>query len=228
MTEPNPQRLPSTHLEDLAFIALSARADTAEFDPYPDLSTDPRARLRSRLKQMSRFDWPSSVKEDPALRRGYTLRQCFRLAVALQLLDAYLPASDAVRLAQHNEGAIMTAIEQRLRDPSRLEPSPDDLIAVLMSGEIQDALGLPDDGERQSARMRLVRRANMSNLWSGDLAGSGARLTLDAGSMACALWRWLSGRRLLTDMARIELLTEIAQANEDADFLPIQDKKRRR
>ena len=103
MTEPLPFRLGSAHLDDLAIVVLTNSPGSDPVTLRPALGTDERARLRARLKLIGRHDWPSSMQEDPLIRRGYTLRQCCRLMVALLLLDAYVPPSIAVPLARNNE-----------------------------------------------------------------------------------------------------------------------------
>ncbi len=99
MTDSSIARLPSALLEDLAIIALTARPNLTDINIHPDLGEKPRATLRARLKQISRHDWPATRNDDPQLRRGYTLRQCFRLITALLLIDAQLPPSLAIPIA---------------------------------------------------------------------------------------------------------------------------------
>lgn len=227
MTDPDIQRLPSPYLEDLAFIVLSARADRTEFDLYPDLSDDMRTRLRSRIKQLSRYDWPSSMRDDPAFRRGLTLRQCLRLAVTLLLLDAHLPPSLAVMLAQNNEPGFLRAAGHALGWSTGSDTATDD-VAVILATEIQDALEFADRAEVQGDRVRFVRREDLARIWTADLAGSGARLIIDVATTAGALWHWISERRLMNDVARIDLLAEITDATGKADFERVADRKLRR
>lgn len=228
MTDSLQQRLSSTHLEDLAFILLSACSARDLTDLYPALGDDMRARLRSRVKQLSRYDWPSSMNEDPLLRRGYTLRQCYRLAVTLLLLDAHLPPSLAVQLAKNNERSFLFAIAERLIDPARLPPSPNDLIAVIIPAEIQEALSFPALSHLVVDRVRLIRRTDLAELWSNDLTGPGARLMVDIGTSALALWHWLSRRRLMDDGARIALLAEINNFRGESGFERVGEKRLRR
>ncbi|KQN01456.1 hypothetical protein [Sphingomonas sp. Leaf25] len=227
MTEVPSERLSSSHLEDLAFIVLSARPDAADFNPYVELNDDARARLRSRLKQLARYDFPSSLSEDKSLRRGYTLRQCCRLTVGLLLLDAHLPASLAVMLARNNEVSFLRAIASRLAADSRGDATPEDLLSVIVSGELQDTLASPAWIAAESGRVRLVRRDELSQLWADDLAGSGARLVVDMATAAGALWTWISSRRLMTDLARVALIADIDHETGPG-FVFVEDGKLRR
>ncbi|WP_311270833.1 hypothetical protein [Sphingobium sp. WCS2017Hpa-17] len=208
MSDSDIQRLSSGHLEDLAYIVLTARADGQAINLYPDLSDQLRKRLRSRIKHLSQYDWPSSLRNDPALRRGFTLRQCCRLMTALLMIDAHLPANKAVPLARQHERQFFRAIAQRLHAPSDLA-SPDDEIAVITSGEIRDALGFPEKHSLLTPPVRFIARNDLPHQWSSHLADPGARLALDVGTAAVALWRWISGRRLMDDAARTQLLAEI-------------------
>ena len=209
------ERLPASTLEDLAFVVLTARRDE-DLDLYPELSDETRSRLRSRLKQISRYDWPTSLKNDPALKRGYTLRQCCRLAVALLLLDAHLPPSLAIAIARDNDEGLLRVIAHRLEvDPQKKSES--DLIAVLRPAEIIESLGLPDWSPTAAEQISFVCRSQLNQLWSDATAGPGSRLVIDVATAANAMWCWISGRRLMTDIARLELLGEIeARAEEPA------------
>lgn len=195
-------------------MVLTASSTDAPLNLYPDLDAEVRTRIRARLKQISTYEWPSSRKEDPALRRGYTLHQCCRLAIALQLIDACLPASQAVAFAKRNEADFLTAISKGLDNPDGTTLSPEDPIAVLMPAELQNILPLPGRTDRSLTQMRLIHRKDVSLLWAGELAGPGTRLIVDVVTVASTLWCWLSGRRLMTDAARTDLLTEIAQMQE--------------
>ena len=221
------ERLPSSQLEDLAFIILSARADQAEFDLYPDLDSTTRSRLRSRLKQLSRYDFPSSLGNDPALRRGYTLRQCCRLAVALLLLDDYLPPSLIVALVRNNEIGFLRAMMARLTSASPQKATSSDLLAIVLPAEIQDALAIPCWQSAEPERVRFIRRSDLTHLWSGDLAGSGSRLVVDVATATGALWRWISGRRLMTDVARTALIEELDRTSTTG-FSPEVERRLRR
>ncbi len=228
MTDSPVQRLSSIHLEDMAYIVLSAIPDDdgARIDHV--LHDGSRTRLRSRLKQLSRYDWPASVAEDSALRRGYTLRQCCRLTVALLLLDACLPPSLAVALARDNEGSFLTAIASRLLDTGRRHAVENDLVVVILAAEIRNTTDVSDWPDQQTARVRLVRRSELALSWSGDLAGPGARMLIDPATSVAALWRWITARRLLEDSARQALLRDIDRQKDAAGFIPIAGRTLRR
>ena len=228
MSDSPAQRLSSIYLEDMAYIVLSAIPDDDGGRLDHVLHDDSRTRLRSRLKQLSRYDWPASVAEDSALRRGYTLRQCCRLTVALLLLDACLPPSLAVALARDNEGSFLNAISHRLTDTDRRHAADDDLVAAILPAEIRNATDASDWPDQQTARVRLVRRGDLFYSWSGDLAGPGARLLVDPATSVAALWRWITARRLLDDGARQALLREIECHKDAAGFMPIAGRLLRR
>ena len=228
MIDPDAQRLSSAHLEDLAYIILSARSDDDRFDLYPHLEDELRGRLRSRIKQLSRYDWPSSLREDPAFRRGYTLRQCCRLAIALLLLDAHLPPSLVVLIAQNNERGFLFAIAERLANPTRHSASASDQLAVILPAEIKDALAFPGWADHQPTRVRFILRSDLATAWTGDLAGPGARLIVDVGTAATALWRWISGRRLMDDTARLALVAGVDSMKGQAAFEPVAARRLRR
>lgn len=222
MPDSLPQRLGSTHLEDLAIVALTASANQDRLPVHPDLDNQRRARLRSRLKQVGRHDWPSSLAEDPLLRRGYTLRQCCRLVAALMLIDAHLAPSDAIALAKANEFTLLRVIAPRLtaeeHNPS--QPDPADLLVVIPLGEL---VSLIADQQWRGARpqaLRLIQRSDLSLLWSdrAELAFAGQRLIIDLGSAAAAMWRWMAERNLMTDDARIELLSEIEGSRRERGY----------
>lgn len=218
MTDPAPPRLSSAYLEDLAHIALSARPDGSHFDAYPPLDDDVRWRLRSRLKQIARYDWPATLREDPALRRGYTLRQCCRLMVTLLLIDTHLPPSIAIALARNNELTILRSIAARLADPDRHEAGPGDLMCVVLPGEIRDALLSGDQDQDCRRQMFLIERGQTANLWADPWGAAGARLVIDVPMSAAAMWRWLAGRRLLDDTARLSLLADVERNAAEPGF----------
>jgi hypothetical protein len=226
MTDVLPERLSSSHLEDLAFIVLSARTDTSNINLYPEMRSDVRGRLRSRLKQLGRYDFPASLTEDKALRRGYTLRQCCRLTVALLLIDAHLPASFAVTLASSNELGFLRAMADRLARGIGTA-MPNDLVGVIKIGELQDIFAVPAWLATEPARVRFVRRDDIGGLWTGDLTGSGARLVVDVATATGALWGWVSARRLMTDLARTALIAEI-EYEEGAGFMAFEGEKMRK
>jgi hypothetical protein len=206
MDAKEPPRLAARYMEDLAYFTLTARADSTELNLYPEIADDARHRLRVRTKQMSRYDWPSHVGEDPALRRGYTLRQCFRLMIVLQMVDAHLPPSLAVRVARNNELGLMDVIAARLNEPERLTVTASDAIAIMLPGELRDLL--PSANWPNSLRLQFVARGDLADLWTG---APGTRLAMDIGAAAAGVWRWLSGRRLFDESARIHFLGEIAE-----------------
>lgn len=214
------QRLGSFHLEDLAIIALGTSANAVHLPLHPELDDERRARLRSRLKQIGRHDWPSSMRDDPLLRRGYTLRQCCRLIAALMLIDAHLAPSEAIALAKANEVAILRSITPRLMAGERSTAGPDDLLLVVPLGEL---VGLVADRVWSDARpqaLRLVRRGDLPSLWSSDaeLAFPGQRLVLDMGMAVAAAWQWLIQRNLMTQKALNELLAEIDASRDKPGF----------
>lgn len=220
-------RLSSAHLEDLAYFTLAARSDCADIDLYPRISDNVRHRLRVRIKQMSRYDWPSHMGEDKHIRKGYTLRQCFRLMVVLQMLDAHLPPSLAVRASRNNELGLMDIIVARLLEPERTSSDGIDVVAIMCPAEIRD---LDADGwaDTQSARLRYVARSDLSGIWTGSLDSPGPRLAIDVGAAAITIWCWISGRRLLDDTARTSFLNEIAAESDVPRYrdVPSRDKPR--
>lgn len=228
MSDFTTERLSSVHLEDMAFIILSTRASGQGFDLYPDIDVEMRSRLRSRIKQLSRYDWPSSVRDDPSFRRGYTLRQCCRLLVALLLLDAHLPPSLVVAMAQNNELTFLRAIAHRLSDPSRITSSPDDLIALIFPAEIRDSLAFPGRDALQAEWVRLLPRSDGAEIWSEPDPAAGARLLIDIPVAAAATWRWISGRRLLTDTARAALLVEVEERRSEEGYQRSAERRLRR
>ena len=228
MTNPDLERLPSAHLEDMAYIVLSARTDRPTFELYPDLSPEIRTRLRSRLKQLGRYDWPSSLRLDPAIRRGLTLRQCCRLSAALLLLDAHLPPSLAVVMAQNNEVGFLRAMSAGFDCAFASGATPDGILAIVLPAEIQESIGFPHRSDSEEERVRFLRRKDLGALWSDDCAGSGARLAIDVTTVASALWRWISERRLMTDGARKQLHGEIEGMKQEDPFKRVADRIIRR
>jgi hypothetical protein len=228
MIESSVQRLSSVHLEDMAFIALSAIPDDDGAMLHHQISDLSRTRLRSRLKQLSRYDWPSSMAEDGALRRGYTLRQCCRLATALLMLDAYLPPSLAVALARDNERSFLSAIATRLRDTARSFAEGDDPIAVVLPGEIRDATDPADWSCQETGRVRLIRYDDLTAAWSEAVAGPGTRLLVNPATSMAAVWRWIVDRRLMDDSARQAFLDEIDRYKDAPGFEPLPGRSTRR
>lgn len=228
MNESAPQRLASAHMQDAIFLFLSARPDGQKFDLYPDIDDAVRARLRSRLKQIARYDWPSSLRKDPSLKRGYTLPQCFRLMIVLQLLDAHLPPPLAIAIAQNNEPGFFSAIARRLSDSARFDRLPNDSIAIISPGEMQESFGFPGWAEFEAERVHFLPRNDLSMIWSGDLPAAGARLAIDVGSAAITLWRWISGRRLMSDTARTTFIAENNASDKDLSFKRVAERPTKR
>lgn len=211
MTEP--ARLSSSHLDDMAIVALATPPGQSAACLYPDLDEATRAKLRARLKQLSRQEWPTSMRKDPKLRRGYTLRQCFRLASALALLDAQLGPSKAVAIASANELAIIREMVAGIGSGSEL--SAGGKVAVCIA---DDLWGLVDEQavkDCQPLHLRWLPRDNLYDLWSAtDLNCPGQRILLDFASVAQRVWAWISARRLLPGDELERLRAEI-QARED-------------
>ncbi len=218
MTEHDLPRLSSAYLEDLAFIVLSADPDGKRLDPYPDLSDEVRSRLRSRLKQLARYDWPASMREDPALRRGYTLRQCCRLLVVLLLIDTHLPPSLAIALVRNNELNFLRGIAARLIEPDRHEAGHGDLMAVVLPGEIRDALPVADPDQDIRRKVFFVERGRMTDVWGNSMQAAGARLAIDVPTAAAAMWRWLGNRRLMDDSARLSFIADVERKADEPGF----------
>lgn len=220
MPDSLPQRLGSFHLEDLGIIALTALAKPGAQARHPELDDDRRAKLRSRLKQVGRHDWPSSLRDDPLLRRGYTLRQCCRLIAVLMLIDAHLAPSEAVALAQANELTLLRVIAQRLAAGEHQAANPDDLLVVVPLGELVSLVADQLWSAATPQALRLVRRDDLPFLWSGEaeLAFPGQRLVLDIGLAVSAAWQWLVERDLMNDSARAGLLVEIEASDGKPGF----------
>ncbi|CAM3273469.1 hypothetical protein SPAN111604_14320 [Sphingomonas antarctica] len=222
MLDSTPQRLGSFYLEDLSIVALAASADQNISPMLPELDEARRARLRSRIKQLGRHNWPSSLYGDPLLRRGYTLRQCCRLIATLMLLDAHLAPSDAIALAQANELSILRAIAPRLETVivGRSLVSAADLLMVVPLGELVDLVAAEQWRKFQPQAIRLVRRRDLSSLWSADaeLQFPGQRLVLDIGLAVSTAWLWMRERRLMTDIAVEALLDEVGAAEKSPGY----------
>jgi hypothetical protein len=222
MPDSPPQRLGSFYLEDLAIIALSASVDQDTLPMHLELDDDRRARLRSRIKQLGRHDWPSSLREDPLLRRGYTLRQCCRLIAALMLLDAHLAPSDTIALAKANELSLLRAMAPRLRASDAGQPvvGPDDLLVVVPLGELVSLVAAKRWRAERPQAMRLIRRSDLPSLWSADadLGFPGQRLAIDVGLAAAAAWWWMLERNLMNESEGESLLAEIAAASAKSGF----------
>lgn len=218
MTVSPPARLPSRELEDLVFFALSARADLTDLNVYPDLDDGTRTRLRARIKQISRYDWPASLGDDPDLRRGYTLRQCFRLMIVMQMLDAHLPPSLSVQVARSNDGGLMRLIADRLRRHERSKPEPADRVVIMRPAELRDLTPAAPWNHKNSLELQYVQRERCSAIIA-DAQLPGPRLVFDFGAAAATVWRWLSSRMLLNDTARTAFIAEIDGYRDEHDFV---------
>ena len=219
MTESEPTRLGSSHLEDMAAIALLARPNSSVSNFYPVLDEVQRTALRSRLKKISRYNWPATMKEDGQLRHGYTLRQCLRLVVALQLIDGHLPATLAVPIAAHNELATMRVIMNQLQraDPTT---SDEDQLAVVALGELWEPVDPRGARAVTLPRIRIIERGALSTLWANqsDLDFPGPRLVIDIGSAAAAVWMWMSARRLMPKAELDRLIDEVGRSADIAGY----------
>ncbi|MFK3889785.1 hypothetical protein [Sphingomonas sp. NPDC079357] len=223
------ERLGSVHLEDMAIIALTGCA-VEPLQLYPELGDDRRARLRSRIKQVSRHDWPANTSEDPLIRRGYTLRQCCRLIVALMLIDAHLAPSHAIALAKANEPALLRLMVARMEAHGAANKSTakNDRVAVVLLGELAELVAERLWRNVESNRVRLIDRSQLADLWSTkDLPYLGQRLPLDVGTAAAAVWRWMMERRLMTGAALDQLARQLDR-EAGPEYLPVLGTVRRR
>ncbi|MEO9131305.1 MAG: hypothetical protein ABI240_08865 [Sphingomonas sp.] len=220
-------RLGSAHLDDLAIVVLTTPAGSLPATAYPELDQEERTRLRSRLKLIGRHDWPSSMRDDPLIRRGYTLRQCCRLVIALTLLDAQVPPSAAIPIARNHEATFLRIIASRLSqpDPGR---HPDDLIAVILLSELWERLDPQGWTEARPSQVRTVRRSALGDLWLDDLDIAGQRLIIDIGGAALTMWRWMRLRDLMTKTALPALLAEVERLNDNPEGMATPNRSRRR
>ena len=157
-----------------------------------------------------------------------TLQQCYRLMVGLLLVDAHLPPSLAVMLAQHNELGFLRTIALSLGEPDGHGSIGKEAFAVVLATEIQSPLGFPDRAPLEEDLIRFVRKSEIANLWSTNLSCSGARTVINIACPSTALWRWISERRLMDDTARLDLLTHIAAQSIQPPFERKGDRKQRR
>lgn len=220
MTDSTSPRLSASHLEDMAYVALTARAEAETLDLFPALADKIRSKLRSRLKQFARHDWPSSMQEDAAIRRGYTWRQCCRLIAALLMMDGHLTPSTAIPICRNNELAILRAIAARIGGEAPAPPSPTDPLIVLILGELWEQVDEAGSTRANPSRLRLVERRNLGDLWSADadLHAAGQRLVVDVGTAAETAWRWISERRLMPPSARHDLLDDLREHAGEPGF----------
>ncbi|HEV2567951.1 hypothetical protein [Sphingomonas sp.] len=177
-----PFRIPGKHLERIATIALLGGASDdpdvegkprtgADWDQLAS-AVDPESRrlIRERLRTLTSWDWPDSLKSDPMLRSGHTVRQIFRITTLLALLESHLPPMQAVKIARDNEVGFLRAYASRLHPEALLRNKgrPHDLEGVLvLSGGALSAAMAPDIApEAEVARVRLVARGRLGELWS--------------------------------------------------------------
>ena len=226
MTEP--ARLASRHLEDMAIVAMTTTPGAEIPTLYPDRDAATRGRLRARLKQLGRHDWPASLKDDPRLRRGYTLRQCFRLVSALALVDAQLGPSNAVAIAASNELAIMRTIVAAIETESAR--SANDRLAVCATGDLWALIDEQEFAGVEPDRLRWLERRALAELWSGqnDLACPGQRIVVDMGWIALAAWRWISARRLMPGDEFNAFRRELEVHTSEPGYRPAQGRTIRR
>ena len=227
MVERSEPRLGAAHLDDLAIVIITTPPG-ADAILRPELDEESRTRLRARLKLIGRHDWPSSMREDPALRRGYTLRQCFRLMTALLLLDAHIPPSVAIQIARANELQLLRTITTHLTQPPRC--SDDDPIAVVLLGQFWEWLDQPACGDAEPYRVRMTTKAQLPNIWSdgSGLAVAGQRLPIEIGGVALSTWRWIQDRALLPADALVGLIEQLEPSRSAPGYRPTSGVSRRR
>lgn len=216
MTEP--ARLASVHLEDLAIISMKTLPGVGPLSLYPDLDAAMRSKLRARIKQLSRYDWPANLTDDPLLRRGYTLRQCFRLVSALALVDAYLGPSTAVAIAANNELAIMRSILRAIRADE--SPPANDLMAVFIAGDLWQLAEADGFVAAEPTRLRWIERRSLNDLWTAehDLEVPGQRVVIDLARITRVAWRWIHARRLMPSDAFDVFSDEITERDADPSY----------
>lgn len=227
MAERSEPRLGAVHLDDLAIVVITTPPG-AEATLRPQLDEDSRTRLRARLKLIGRHDWPSSLREDPALRRGYTLRQCFRLMTALLLLDAHIPPSIAIQIARANELQFLRTITTHLTQPP--QRSDDDPITVVLLGQFWEWLDQSACDDAEPYRVRMMTKAQLPQLWSDEsgLAIAGQRLPIEIGAVALSMWRWIQERDLLPADALAGLIEQIEQSRSAPGYRPTSGVSKRR
>ncbi len=221
-------RLGATHLDDLAIVILTTPPGSDPSALRPELDEEGRARLRTRLKLISRHDWPASMKEDPAIRRGYTLRQCFRLMAVLLLLDAHVPPSVAVPIARSNELLFLRMITPQL---TVVQPEvASDQVAVVLLGDFWEWVDPAASAAAELCRVRTIERADLSTLWSNDhdLGSAGQRLPIDIAGVSRTMWRWIRSRNLMPDDALTELVAEIEALSAAPSYRAALERSKRR
>lgn len=203
-------RMQARHLDRLAAVALLAGShpEAAPGVREPDagrfwdeaaaaLGDDVGKRLRVRLRTLTAYDWPDSLQTDPNLRRGYTVQQIYRIVTVIALLEANLTSLEAVRIARDNEHAFIRAYASRLHSTRLREtggrPSDDDLVPVVLGGALT-AIMDPDRAQgSEIERVRLVRRSELGQLWSGPERMQFRQATvLDVADAGQAVAMWLT------------------------------------
>lgn len=228
MADRSHHRLSAAHLDDLAMVILTTPPGSDPTATHPELDEESRARLRTRLKLISRHDWPANMMEDPAIRRGYTLRQCFRLMTVLLLLDAHVPPSVAVPIVRSNELLFLRTIAPRLTSAG--PSAAGDPIAVVLLGQLWEWVDVVASAAVDPYRVRTIARAELSSLWSSDqdLGSAGQRLVIDIGGAGRTMWHWMRIRGLMPEDALTDLLTEIEKASAEPPYRPAGERSRRR
>ncbi|MBR0553760.1 hypothetical protein [Stakelama marina] len=195
MTEP--ARLASAHLEDLAIVAITTPPDAETIALYPELGASERGKLRARLKQLLRYGLPATSKDDPGIRRGYTLRQCLVLSATLCLIDTHLPLGLVVDLVKANEREIVRCGLDAIKRGA-VDKEQDDL-AVIVTGELWAILDANAYSSSEPMRLRWIKRNALTDAWAEacDLEARGQRVIVDLGFAARTVWGWVAERRLL-------------------------------
>ena len=96
-------------------------------------------------------------------------------------------------------------------------------MAIVLPGEIRDALPAIDPDQDVRRRVYLIERERLASLWDGPIRAAGARLVIDVSTAAAALWRWLSDRRLMDDSARLALIEDTALRSDEPGFKRVMD-----
>ncbi len=167
----------SNDVHRISLATLDAMLTAALRPHRKDIPSD----LRWRLKQIQRQDWPSTLIEDPSLKRGYTVRQALRVVAAMALVDASQGPTLAVQICRDNENAILaimhTRTQMRVAGTTAAEP----LYGVLSPAILEVLDGdLNPDG---AVRITPVSAHTLAKELAADETGR-ARLVLDFGGLA--------------------------------------------